>query len=348
MFKYSASFAKVQAMSGKLLTNKDYDELLGKSTVGEIASYLKNNTHFSKDLQGVLEADIHRGQLEEILNEAKERDFIKLIKFTRGNNKKFLLTYVLKYELELLKEMVRLLKSGLLYTFYHDVSKYYADHMTIDVEKLTKSKDITQFIENLKGTPFYNIFSKLTLEKEDFNIFNVEMMLDIYYFKQFYQNSKKLLPKKDFMLTYGLLSKEADVLNIMWIIRSKKYFNMPKEIIYSFLMPIGGKIKDRQINALVEAKSESEIQEILSKTPYYHIFQSEVLFTEQHFQKYLNDQKQKIVRLMPYCIVTILSYISRREIELANIIKIIEGKRYKLGADEIEPYLIRIGNGGAA
>ena len=48
VFKYSASFAKVQAMSGKLLTNKDYDELLGKSTVGEIVSHLKNNTHFQR------------------------------------------------------------------------------------------------------------------------------------------------------------------------------------------------------------------------------------------------------------------------------------------------------------
>ena len=346
IFKYSDTFAKVQAMSGKLLKNADYDTLLSKDSIAEIASYLKNSTHYSDDLANVNEASLHRGQLEEILNEAKAREFARLIRFERGANKRFLLTYVLKYEIEILKEVLRMLKSGLLPSFYHEVSEHFKRYFTVDIQSLSKSQSIRQFIEGLKGTDYYSVFSKMEINDGNFNIFNIEMMLDIYYFNRVFTLCEKLLSKNDAKLVREMMSRETDILNLLWIVRSKRYFNTPKEIIYSYILPNRYMIRDAQIKELVEAKTEEDMQAVLASTPYSKVFERDNLFLEQHFTEYMRTHERKTVRRRQYSIVTVLNYINSCDVETSNIIKIIEGKRYKLSVDEIEPYLIR--NGGAA
>lgn len=56
MYQYSGINAKIKAMMGKRLTFKDYEELINKRSVGEIASYLKFQTSVC------VSADWHTGK----------------------------------------------------------------------------------------------------------------------------------------------------------------------------------------------------------------------------------------------------------------------------------------------
>lgn len=56
--------AKARTMYGRRLTQNDYNELLKCRNVSEVAGYLKNNTIYSHALAGIVESEIHRGQLE--------------------------------------------------------------------------------------------------------------------------------------------------------------------------------------------------------------------------------------------------------------------------------------------
>lgn len=79
-----AVLTKARSKFGNRLTEKDYQSLLACQSVGEIMSYLKNNTHYSKALTDVSEREIHRGRLEALF-EAKpfyEFDFVQ-IRFER-------------------------------------------------------------------------------------------------------------------------------------------------------------------------------------------------------------------------------------------------------------------------
>ena len=62
-----AVLTKARSKFGNRLTEKDYQSLLACQSVGEIMSYLKNNTHYSKALTDVSEREIHRGRLEALL-----------------------------------------------------------------------------------------------------------------------------------------------------------------------------------------------------------------------------------------------------------------------------------------
>lgn len=344
LYKYSGSFAKVRAMKGKLLKNEDYDALLIKNSVNDVALYLKNNTHYKSELEDISERNIHRGELESILQDAREKEFSRLFKFEKGNNKKFLSVFILRYEIEILKEMLRMLENDVLITFSHKTNEYYKKHMSIDIDKLIHSQSILQFIDNLKGSSFYDLLSPFNTNQEHLNIFSIEMTLDVYYFNNAWLFLEKFLQKKDKELVKESFGTELDILNIMWILRSKKYFNTPKEIIYAFILPRKHKLKHEQIVDFVEAKDADEVLRLVKETPYRSVFEKDDIYMEQYYYRYVNELQRKMSRNMPFSIMSIISYIHSKDIEVNNITKIIEGIRYKLDMNEIERYLIR--NGG--
>ena len=55
--------AKARSMLGEQLSAQDYEELLHKRSVAEIAAYLKNVTSYAHALKDVRENNIHSGQL---------------------------------------------------------------------------------------------------------------------------------------------------------------------------------------------------------------------------------------------------------------------------------------------
>lgn len=343
VFKYSGAHAKVKAMTGKLLKEKDYDALLSKSSIGDVAAYLKSNTKYKDALAGVSETDVHRGQLEQLLLEVKENEFAKLFKYEKGNNKRFLAVFILRYEIELLKEMFRMVESGILFTFDRRINEYYRKHMTIDADKLAASKTKTQFIENLKGTPYNKLLSPFISNTEHFNIFGIEMTLDVYYFVTAWKSAIKLLGKKDRRIVSRSLGSEMDILNLLWIFRSKKFYNIPSELIYSYIIPIKYRLRQEQIAELVTAGNIDEVYKLLDETVYSEIFKEKEGFTEQYFYDYMMKLQRKAARYYPFSIMTMLLYIHQKDNEVGNIIKITEGIRYKLDMNKIKHFLIGIG-----
>lgn len=66
-FAEKAIFTKLKTMYGQSLTATDYQSLTLRRSVGEIAAYLKNETHFSQVLSNVKESMVRRGYLEDLL-----------------------------------------------------------------------------------------------------------------------------------------------------------------------------------------------------------------------------------------------------------------------------------------
>jgi len=346
LYKYSGLHSKVKGMSRGLLTEGDYIELLGKKSVTEIALYLESNTSYKAALKSVNEtASIHRGELEKIIQQSFEDDFIKIMKFEKGGNKEFLRIYILRYEIELLKVMLRMLENDTLNTLERHINEYFLKSMTIDVDRLKTSHNISQFIENLKGSVYSKLLSPFIVNKEHLNLFSIEMSLDIYYFKQVWKLKNKLLSPSDALIVKETFGSEVDLLNILWVIRCKKYFNTPKELIYSFIVPINHKLQKEQLKSLVEAETFDDVLLLIEKTRYKNVFNKDDLFLEQYYLSYVAKILYSKSRLEPFSIMSSLGYLHIKEIEIANIIKIIEGVRYSENMREIKGYVIGKGGG---
>ncbi len=66
-FSNKAIATKARAMYGARVTAADCEELVKKRSVGEVAAYLRDNTHYREVLTQVDPSAIHRGQLENFL-----------------------------------------------------------------------------------------------------------------------------------------------------------------------------------------------------------------------------------------------------------------------------------------
>ena len=64
----NAIMTKCRAIYGNMLSPAQYDELLRKQSVQEIAAFLKEKTSYAPALAGVQESTVHRGQLESLLH----------------------------------------------------------------------------------------------------------------------------------------------------------------------------------------------------------------------------------------------------------------------------------------
>jgi V/A-type H+-transporting ATPase subunit C len=337
VFKYSNLASKIGVMYGRMLSIEDYEELTSKKTVKDVAAYLKYNTHYNDVLSEVNENIIHRGQLEKIFKNSLLDDYFKLFHYVRGNVKKFLRLVFLKYEIEDLKILLRVLNTEHNTKAVRDSLLFLRKYCTIDLDKLAKSKDIQDFILNLKGSKYYNILAPFIVNKEYANIFNIEMSLDLYFFSLIWKNKDKLLGGHDREIITSSFGEEIDVQNILYIYRSKRFHNVPKEIIYSYLIPFRKKLSHDAIVSMVEAKEIEDVMDIIKKTKYAEIFnENNDHFFDRNFSIYVYKRNKNFMKNEKFSIGLIMAYLHLKEIEIKFIVSIIEGIRYSLPPGDLK------------
>ena len=81
--EYSAIAAKLKAMYSKFLTRDDYEQLLERKSVNDICSYLKSTPGYGEVLEQVNERDIHRGQMEILLERTDDEHMLAFIVKTK-------------------------------------------------------------------------------------------------------------------------------------------------------------------------------------------------------------------------------------------------------------------------
>lgn len=345
MFKelnsYAGLFAKVQVMKRGLLKAEDYDNLISKSSVYEIASYLNNNTGYSSVLNKVNISDVHRGQLERLLRKSREESFVKLTNFISGNDKRFINLYVMQSETRLIKSALRRIAGKDIVKVNTDASLNHEGKYSFDAEKLMKAENIRAFKEAIADAPFYDLIEPFLTENPD--AFKIEMLLDEYFFKTQWKAIGKLIGKADKVTVERAFGSNIDMINIMWILRAKKYLNLSNELIIAHIIPVHYRLKKDKIFEMIYAPDGETAQKILQDTAYKHItFESEFPME--------NIQRETMVRILkslarshPFSILSVVCYIYMKDIEISNIIAVVESIRYNVNKDEIKKYLIGIG-----
>ena len=84
-FSSNAILAKARSMYSHRLTEQNYEELLKRRSINDLVAYLKSETAYSGILADLKEVNIHRGQLEALLN---KEIFLRLDRLMRFASKK--------------------------------------------------------------------------------------------------------------------------------------------------------------------------------------------------------------------------------------------------------------------
>lgn len=328
-------------MKGKMLSEDDYQMIQSMSTVRDIGLYLKNQTYYSQSLAGIDENNIHRGRLEILLYRALITDALKIASYLKGKEKLIYRFVYRRQEVEDIKKMLRVLMTGKSLDTMDKQILFISRHSRIDFNKVMIAKTIRELVDALKGSNFFDVLNPLVQDESNIDLFAAETALDMYFYQKIFNQMKNYYSGKDAEILERAFGFEADFKNILWIYRGKKYYDLRKEVLYSNLIDYRYKLKMQELTLMIEADNSEKVLAIVKETylKKYINFDGDHWLTDflsrQRYEQELN------MRLYPFSLAPIISYIFLKEIEIQNITTIVEGVRYAVEPSKFEAYLAK-------
>ncbi|MFR4439260.1 MAG: V0D/AC39 family V-type ATPase subunit [Hungatella sp.] len=345
LLAYSGITTKVRAMEGHLISDSQFQNMAALERVSDAVDFLKQLPSYQTVLANLESDQLHRGMIEQCLTLSQYHDFAKLYRFSNPSQRKFLDLYFMHYEIAILKKCLRNVldrKKFQLNLFVFQ--KFFDRHSKLDLIRLSTAENLDDFVANLHGSPYYEPLLKLSEESSDVSLFDYEMHLDLMYFKVMWKIKDKLLSKKEREILTQCFGSKLDMLNIQWIYRSKKYYNLSSTDIYALLIPVQHRLKNDDIMKMAEAGNLDEFYQALHGTFYGSLELTDLNEKpdlEELYEKVLNRIHRLTSKRQPYSIATLNSYLYFKELEIRKIITVIEGIRYDLGAATICSYIMK-------
>jgi len=341
---YAAVNTKIRALEKDFLKREDYLNMIQKKSVADVARYLKDNTSYNKMLRGINIDNISRRDLEDILKSNMIKNMDKLIYYFRDDYKEFIRSLYMKYEIEDLKILSRSIFNGKDLETIEKPLSFLGKYSRVDPKILFKSKTNRDLIYSLKGSKFYEFLIPLVNGKRE-NRFRFEMALDMGYFNiiqsrklRISQEDRKILKKWE-----GLL---ADLYNIQWVYRGKKFYRLSPEELLNYTINFGDKLTFRERKAMCYTKNLEELYKLITNTIYGFLFKKEEIsrdiYMERRINRFMYYKLKALDRQFPLSIIQTIDFVWSFEFEIRDIISILEAKRYDIPTEEARKFLVKL------
>ena len=337
VFRYSGLTTKVRAMRGRLLTKEEYKIMSNMSSVAEVINMLKERKSYMDIFEGKDPEYIHRGELEKLMLCSKYIDFEKLYRFANSSQRPYLKLYFIKYEIDIIKKAIVHLDNPMQREFYNDFDKIVGKYPDTDIAKVCNASNMDELIEAVKGSIFFNTI-QMVRNCENAKAFDYEVALDLFFFTYVWKKRKKFFKGDDLENVSKIYGTESDILNIMWIHRTKEYYRLKKEQIYSMVIPVYYKLKKEQIRQLVEVEGEDAFWGVVESSYYGKLLKKEEFNSAnigKIFDEYLRSCYHKLFKINPYSLSALTAYLRDKEAEIKKIVTVAESIRYGYSSEDI-------------
>ena len=337
-----AVITKARSKFGKRLTDKDYNSLLACQSVAEVMSYLKSYTRYSTALEDMNERDVHRGRLEALLRQNLFYEFDSLCRYDSSISSGLSKYIIESIEVEQIVRFLILLNSNSTDKFIYQFPSYFASHTDIDINALANAKNYDEFLSVLSSSPYHNILKEFEPdEKGRLPVSDIETRLYEYVYSNLYQiidKKAKGVEKKELK---SMFSTIIDYNIFSTILRLKKYYKLPPDVIKNSLMVKYSNINKRVIDQMCKAESSGEVFTIMQSTNNGRLINKiGYVYASDISPRVKYRLARKNMRFSNNPSVVMISYMFVSETELMNIICLIEGIRYKLDTKKIQSLLI--------
>lgn len=328
-------------MRSRLLTDSDYERMSQLSSVAEAVEYLRQKQGFREAFAELDERTTHRSIIEGLLFYSEYYDFVKIYRFGGFELRRFLDVYFMGFERSYLKSVLR----GIIDQRESDIriaslGSFFEKHASFDCVRIAEAKTVEEFVAALSDSPFYAYLHPLVGQSQ-VTLFDYGMAMDFCVFGTMWRQYKKHFEgetSKTLCKSYGT---QFDLTNLMWIYRSRKYYEMDKTDIYKILLPIHYKLDKNTIKNMVEAGSLEEFLGIVRSSYYGTKYvvnierEEDGFYIEQIYHALLGHIHNREFRNHPFSVACASAYLHMKHIETERLITTIEGIRYGLSPQEI-------------
>lgn len=343
LMAYGSMSTKIRAMKSRLITAEGYYYIASMQSVAELAAYLKTIPSYAKALGNVNKANIHRGDIEKLLQLSLYDDYAKIVVFANPKQRSFLKIYFLRYEIQIIKVFLRLIFDHRDISFDTSLIPEQFKHQTnVNLTALAACKTLDEFFETIRGSDFYKLLNPLR-DLPSIGPFDYELALDIYYYKCLWRLKNKILKKDEWKQITRIYGTEMDMLNIIFIYRSKKFYQVEPSLIYSNLIPIHYKLSVPLLRRLVDSETLDEFRALMGNSNYGKILQRITTETDNpevlYRQVMMKLQKDAAARF-PYSLAIVNYYLYLKEEEINKLTTALECIRYGLDSSQIVNYIL--------
>lgn len=331
---HAAANSKAKVILGKLLKDAEYEKLIKMDSVEEVTDYLKTQTHY-KNMDWGSEDDTQN--FEVLMKKHFFNAYEKFFHFYIDAYRDFIKAMFCRYEVENLKLFIRALSRNESLGNIIDHLIYSDLYSNIDYEALEKVENLEEFMQAIKGTQYYKPLSVFIDEDPVQRIFHMEMMLDRGYFNRLLEAILDL-KKKDKQLMQDLLGINADILNVQWIYRGRRYFNISSEELFNFTLNSGKVYDFKALKALCYMDLDA-FRAFVSEGDYSDIFKDKEYMMERAMERHLyyilDDFTKHADNTIAWPVVLLFKF----EYEIRDLFTIMEAKKH--GIKNIHELLIR-------
>ncbi len=332
--------AKARAMYGNSLKEQNYNELLNCHSVSEVASYLKNRTSYAVMLKEINEATVHRGHLEMLLRRKLFNDYSALSRYDITVGMHMSAYIIQRGEVEQIVQCLRLINAGRSDEFFFSMPLFFSSQTHLDLLRMGNAKTQEELVAVLSGTPYAHLISQFPPEDGHIRLTEIENALNshlMHTLLSIIDTTSGELHKQ----LVDLCGTQIDAQNVSRIVRMKRYFHMPPDVIRANLLPYGRCLSAKEMDKMIDAPTADEVLRIFFTTRVGRMLpESQRKFTHDlhHRVPYFNARRHIHYSIHP--MVVLVSYIMLMDVELDDIINVIEGIRYGLPVEEIKPMLV--------
>lgn len=335
---YGAINTKLHARRRALLDTVDWNKMMDFKSVKEVIEFLKKKHGYKEIIPSTNTEEMHRGELEVALNQYVVYEIEKILYYFSGPYKEFFKILLMRYEIDNLQLILRTIARGEEMGVVKEHFVYSKKYGVVSYDKLLSSRSVVQFVENLKETQYYEVLKTTTQEDLTTREFHMEMKLNILFYRLLIEKAKQL-NEEDKKVAEDMIGTEIDYLNVQWIYRATKYFDISREEILIYSIPGGRKISFARLKELIYTKTLEEFKKLAEKYLGYALFQKN---DDISLEKAIDKRIYQLIRNLKddESITMPLAYIYRMEIEVKELIAVTEGIRYELPKEEIKKFLV--------
>jgi len=341
---YAYLNARLRAKLSKLISAAQYDELMRAASMEGVFSILQQTEYrdIFKDVVSAQDLPRVEGALVERLIGAHR----EVAAEAKGEVRRFVEELMRKYEVENLKTILRAWNAN------EEGLFIYRERICneIPVDAILEAKTIEEIIVLLGETPYRKPLSEAREEyKRTGSLFYLEVALDRVLYEATWRAIEEL-SATDRKIAWRLLGIEIDILNINWILRFKRYYDLRLADVTRLMMPGGLQVKEELVREIYPGRDAGSLMTALLTGVYSGLPQAieaekevealhllEGLLRETYVQ-----QLRKALGGYPFTIGTVIAYLRLKKMEVSNIITIVNAKALDVPVEEIERNVARV------
>lgn len=334
---YAYPNAKIRSMQSMLIGKRRLDEMVGQELMN-ITRVLDETDYADTSRAIVEEADITI--IEATLNRNLMESFGKITGFLPGDAKTFFQKYLMSFEVEAIKTVLRGIYGGLA---PEKIENALAEPYREALKEAASSSTVAEAVSKMEGSEFGRTLSRSLHEFEaEGNLLPLEQALD----RSFYQMLMEVLlthPSPDSLAIKRLLGTEIDILNIQMLLRGAR----DGVDVSDHLIPYGFGISVTRLTEIGTSADVGGIVSSLEGTPYhkplYGVMDEYMTGKDRsltHFEKALDayylSAGQAMATRQAFGLGPVLSYVSSKRSEVKDIFALIQLKMEGFSSEEIK------------